>query len=125
MECEDVAVVTVEFANGGYGTVEATTAVKSASRERVELDGTRGSYSSGTFALDGEVVDPDLQSPACGTGLEGQVRDLVEAVREDRPPIVDGREARDAVEVVLACYASASLDRPVRVDEIRDVATHT
>jgi hypothetical protein len=26
---------------------------------------------------------------------------------------------------VLACYASASLDRPVRVDEVRDVAEHT
>jgi predicted dehydrogenase len=125
MECEDVAVVTVEFENGGYGTIEATTGVTSANRERVELDGTDGSYRSGTFALDGDVVEPDLDEPACGTGLEGQVRDFVEAVREDRPPIVDGREARDAVEVVLACYASASLDRPVRVDDVRDVAEHT
>lgn len=125
MECEDLAVVTVEFANGGYGTIEATTAVKSASRERVELDGTRGSYSSGTFALDGEVVEPELEAPPHGTGLEGQIRDFVAAVREDRAPLVDGREARDAVEVVLACYASASLDRPVRVDEVRDVAEHT
>lgn len=125
MECEDVAVATVEFENGGHGTIEATTAVQSARRERVELDGTRGSYSSGEFAVEGEVVAPDLQSPPHGTGLEGQIRDFVAAVREDRPPLVDGRDARDAVEVVLAAYASASLDRPVRIDEVRDVAENT
>ncbi|MCU4740856.1 Gfo/Idh/MocA family oxidoreductase [Natronoglomus mannanivorans] len=125
MECEDVAVVTVEFENGAYGSIEATTAVQGATRERVELNGTDGSYSSGTFALDGEEVDPDLEEPPCGTGLEGQIRDFVAAVREDRPPLVDGREARDAVEVVLAAYASASLDRAVRVDEVREFAAHT
>jgi len=125
MECEDVAVVTVSLENGGYGSIRATTAVRGADREQVEINGTEGSYTSGRFAVGDETVDPDLAEPPCGTGLEGQVRDFVEAVREGRDPIVDGPEARRAVEVVLAAYASASLDREVRVDEVRDLAEHT
>ncbi len=125
MECEDVAVVTVQFENGAYGTIEATTGVQGSVRERVELNGTEGSYNSGTFVLGDETIEPDLVEPPCGTGLEGQIRDFVEAIREDRPPIVDGRDARAAVKVVLAAYASASLDREVRVDEVRELAAHT
>ncbi|QRV17976.1 Gfo/Idh/MocA family oxidoreductase (plasmid) [Haloterrigena salifodinae] len=124
MECEDVAVVSLRFENGARGTIEATTGVRGG-RERVELNGTEGSYNSGTFVLEDEEVEPDLVAPPCGTGLEGQIRDFIAAVREDRDPIVSGRDARDAVEVVLAAYASAELDRPVRVDEVRDLQEHT
>ncbi|ESP87351.1 Gfo/Idh/MocA family protein [Candidatus Halobonum tyrrellensis] len=125
MECEDLAVVRVGFENGGRGTITATTAVRGAERERVEVNGTEGSYSSGRFAVGDETVDPDLVDPPHGTGLEGQVREFVDAVREGRDPAVDGRDAREAVEVVLAAYASASLDREVRVDELRDLTDHT
>ncbi|ADB63239.1 oxidoreductase domain protein (plasmid) [Haloterrigena turkmenica DSM 5511] len=124
MECEDVAVVSLRFENGARGTITATTGVRGG-RERVELNGTEGSYNSGTFVLEDEEVEPDLIEPPCGTGLEGQIRDFVAAIREDRDPIVSGRDARDAVEVVLAAYASAELDRPVRVDEVRDLQEHT
>ena len=114
-------VVTVSLEDGGYGSIRATTAVKGADREQIELNGTEGSYTSGRFAVGDETVDPDLVEPPCGTGLEGQVRDFVGAIREDRAPIVGGPEARRAIEVVLAAYASASLDREVRVDEVRDL----
>lgn len=124
MECEDVAVVRVTFENGAHGTITATTAVRGAERERVEINGTAGSFSSGRFAVGDETVDPDLVEPPHGTGLEGQVRDFVEAVRAGRKPMVDGRDARDAIEVILAAYASASLDRAVRVDELRDLPEH-
>ncbi|MFC4986451.1 Gfo/Idh/MocA family protein [Saliphagus infecundisoli] len=121
MNHEDVLVATVRFENGGYGTIEATTGVRGATRERVEVNGTEGSYSSGTFALGDETVEPDLDRPPCGTGLEGQIRDFVGAVREGRQPIVDAREARRAVEVVLVAYASAELGREVAVGELREL----
>ncbi len=120
MDCEDVATVSLEFENGAYGTVEATTAVTGATRERIELNGTEGSYNSGTFVLESGPVEPELERPPHGTGLEGQIRDFVHAVREDREPIVTGRDARTAVETVLAAYESASSGRAVRVDNVRD-----
>ncbi|MEY7848399.1 Gfo/Idh/MocA family protein [Natrarchaeobius sp. A-rgal3] len=125
MECEDVATVDVAFENGALGTISATTAVQGAIRERVELNATAGSYNSGTFVLGDETVEPDLESPPGGTGLEGQIRDFVAAVETGNDPFVTARDARDAIEVVLAAYASASLERPVRVDEVRDLAEHT
>jgi len=124
MECEDTAVASLRFENGAYGTITATTGVKGG-EERVELNGTEGSYNSGTFVLGDEEVSPELVDPPCGTGLSGQIGDFVSAVREDRDPIVDGREARTAIEVVLAAYASASLDREVRVEEVRELQAHT
>lgn len=123
MECEDVATVSVRFENGAQGTIVATTGVRGG-RERVELNGTAGSYNSGTFVLEDEVVEPMLEEPPCGTGLEGQIRDFIAAVREGRDPIVSGQDARKAVEVVIAAYTSATLDRPVRVDEVRDVVKY-
>lgn len=118
MECEDVAVLTLGFENGGYGTFAATTGVRGGC-DRVAINGTEGSFESGEFFLGEESIEPDLQAPPGGTGLPGQIADFVDAIQEDRDPLVDGREARKSIEVVLAAYASARLDREVRVDEIR------
>jgi len=124
MECEDTAVVALEFENGGFGCIEATTSVDSG-RSGIELNGTEGSFTDGEFVLEGDPVEPDLQEPPHGTGFEGQARDFFAAVREGRDPIVDGREGRKSVELVMAAYASAALDRPVGTDEIRDLEDHT
>ncbi|MFB6136871.1 MAG: Gfo/Idh/MocA family protein [Halobacteriaceae archaeon] len=123
MECEDVAVVNLELSNGGFGAIEATTAVKGGN-DRIELNGTEGSYDTGTFYEGHDEVEPDLSEPPV-RGTEGQVRDFVEAVRDDRPPVVDGAEAVDAVEVVMAAYASATLEEPVPVDDVRDYLEYT
>jgi predicted dehydrogenase len=120
LECEDTAVVALEFENGGFGCIEATTSVDSG-RSGIELNGTEGSFTDGEFAIHGETVDPDLEDPPCGPGFEGQVRDFFRAIRQNRDPIVDGREGRASVEIVIAAYASASLDRPVSMDELRDL----
>ncbi|MFB6217676.1 MAG: Gfo/Idh/MocA family protein [Halobacteriaceae archaeon] len=124
MECEDVAVVSLAYESGAYGTIEATTAVRGG-EDRLELNGTEGSYNSGTFVRGDEAVEPDLVEPPTGTWTEGLFRDFVAAVREGRDPHVDGEEALRALEVVLAAYASATLDREVRIDELRDLTEYT
>jgi len=124
MECEDVAVVTIAYENGAHGTIEATTAVRGG-EDRLELNGTEGSYNSGTFVRGDDSVEPDLVEPPTGTGTAGLFRDFVGAVRDGGEPVVDGREALKSLEVVLAAYASAHLDREVAIDEIRDLQEHT
>ena len=42
-----------------------------------------------------------------------QLADFVAAVQECRPPVVDGREGRHAVEIVRAAYHSAATGQPV------------
>ncbi len=46
-----------------------------------------------------------------------QIRDFIEAVREDREPLVDAEEGRKGVEIILAIYESARTGRPVRLGQ--------
>ena len=49
------------------------------------------------------------------------VRDFIDAIEEGRKPMVPAREAREAVDVVLAAYESAECGERVALDEIRGV----
>jgi UDP-N-acetyl-2-amino-2-deoxyglucuronate dehydrogenase len=89
----------------------------------------------GTIMVDGERIvrwavpgepEPDLTSEAIGSaasdptaiGIEGhviQLQDFVDAVREDRRPMVTGEDARPAVEIILAVYQSARTGQPVKL----------
>jgi predicted dehydrogenase len=42
-----------------------------------------------------------------------QIVDMIEAIREGRPPMIEGAEARKSVEIILAIYRSAAEGRPV------------
>ena len=46
-------------------------------------------------------------------GHKAQFQDVVDAIRADAPLLLDGREGRKAVEVILAIYQAAELARPV------------
>ena len=48
-------------------------------------------------------------------GHRRQLQDLVDALRENRAPELDGREGRKAVALVNAIYASAASGRPARL----------
>jgi len=48
-------------------------------------------------------------------GHQAQIYDLIQAIREDREPMVTGREARKAVEIILAIYESSRTGRPVNL----------
>jgi len=45
-----------------------------------------------------------------------QLTDLIQAIKEDRPPMCDGREGRGALEIILAIYESSKTGKPVYFD---------
>ena len=45
----------------------------------------------------------------------GNFADVLEAIRRDRAPAIDGAEGRRSVEIILAIYKSAELGRPVKL----------
>ena len=59
----------------------------------------------------------DARPPLEHTGHTGQLGDVIAALREDRAPLVDGEDGKDAIELVTAIYAAAierrTIDLPI------------
>jgi predicted dehydrogenase len=103
--------------------IEAGTSVYPGFKRRIELSGSEGSVSLEgdnitTWALRDGSKNP---SPAAGEVSDGSanpmaidceghrrvMEDFARALRENRPPRVDGQEGRKSLELVLAIYRSA------------------
>lgn len=134
IEAEDTAVAALRFPAGAHGTIEATTAAWPGWSRRLELCGENGSAcleddhlarwdfrvaEPGDEEIRAAKLDPALGSGA-GTaggisplGHQRQIEDLLDALRENRPPAIDGHEARKPVALIRALYQSAATGRPV------------
>jgi UDP-N-acetyl-2-amino-2-deoxyglucuronate dehydrogenase len=130
IEAEDTLAGTVQFQNGALGLIQATTSAKPGFKRRLEISGERGTVildgdAISVWAIDGE--DSDLgeaeqltdgsANPAAisNEGHRRQIEDMMRAVIEDRPPMIDGREGRKSLELVAALYASANAGQPVKL----------
>jgi predicted dehydrogenase len=122
IEGEDTLVGTLQFANGALGAVVATTSVKPGFKRRLEISG-----ANGTIILDGDAISvwgiegdaqtdetaeqiTDGSSNPAAISTEGhrrQIEDMMHAVLQNRTPVIDGREGRKSLEVVMALYRAA------------------
>jgi predicted dehydrogenase len=136
VEAEDTLAAALKFPNGALGVIEAATSCYPGDDLRIEIRGDKGSatlvqdrITRWDFAEakpeDDEIRRGD-QSGQIGGGTadpkaistEGHrrlVADLVGAIREKRPPMIPGSDARKAVSLVLACYEAARTGRAVRL----------
>jgi UDP-N-acetyl-2-amino-2-deoxyglucuronate dehydrogenase len=103
IEAEDTAVVMLEFVNGAFATVQATTAAHPPQPRRVEIIGTKGTLVFSDTATSATVANERPHQRI--------IEDFVDAIRNRRPPICDGHEGRRSVAVVEAVYASSRSSR--------------
>lgn len=97
---------------------------------RLEFHGDRGTISVLGEKIERWVVpgvpQPDLASDATGSAASDpraismsghiiQLQDFVNAIRENRDPMVTGEDARAAVEIILSVYRSAQTGQPVHL----------
>lgn len=134
IESEDTCVAALRFSHGAFGTIEATTAVWPGWSRRIEICGELGSavLEDDDIARwefrDERAEDANMRATheahAMGSGasapmairFEGHLRqfeDFVQAIREQRAPLIDGAEARNAVALVRAIYDSAARGTPI------------
>jgi UDP-N-acetyl-2-amino-2-deoxyglucuronate dehydrogenase len=137
IEVEDTAVAVLRFKSGALGVIQATTSVHPGYPKTIAIHGNTGSavieqedvlrwdFSPPTpeddtiksrFAAkvgaSGGAADPKAISHE---GHRRQLADFVEAIRGNRPPAVDGREGRKAVQVICAIYESNRTGRMVAI----------
>jgi len=138
IEVEDTAVATIEFASGALAVLQAGTTFRPALGARVQVSDREGrsasvlEYPEGSESIDVWTVDEPFvfASPFAGGSYDPplaevharladvhtlQIVDFVDAIRDDRDPVVTGREARKSLEIVSAVYESHRTGRPVRL----------
>lgn len=136
VEVEDVAVATIRFASGALAVLHATTAAYPGLRVRIAVHGSAG---SGTidddqleFLSSGGVHENRAASAVPAGELRGapkaedswvvgharQFEDVVDAIRTGREPGVRVVDALLDLAVVRAVYLSATLGRPVLVEDV-------
>jgi len=136
IEVEDTAAAVLKYACGALGVIEASTASWPGFSTRIEISGDRGS----AVLEDGKIVFwkfaeereedaailAECGSAKLGSGasdpkaisIEGhrlQIEDLANAIREGRPPLIKGEDARNAVKLILAIYEAAEKGVAVRL----------
>ncbi|MEY7848378.1 Gfo/Idh/MocA family protein [Natrarchaeobius sp. A-rgal3] len=124
IEVPDTVVVSVEFADGGYGQITGSTAVYPQEPITLRVHGTEGSIAWYEDELESfETIDGDDATAEpfhLGTGIPAQVRDFVEAIEENREPMVPLPEARKTNDVVFAIEAAIEREEWVDVAAVRD-----
>ena len=137
IEVEDAAVAALRFENGALGVIEGTTAAYPGMFKKTEISGTHG-----TVILEEEDIvkwefDPEIpedvqirknfaQKTDTGGGASDprainhanhrrQMENLINGLETDASHLVDGREGRKAVEIILAIYQSSREGRTVEL----------
>jgi len=136
IEVEDCASAVVLFDSGAQGVIQGTTCTYLGKPARLEVHGTRGNVlveadELRLWEVEGEEVErvERHEAPTAVAdpreGLErgigahiDQIRDVIDAIREGREPRLSGREARRAVELILAIYRSSETGEVVELAQV-------
>lgn len=130
IETEDTVSAVLEFRNGALGVIQATTSVYPGFPRRLEINGDKGSVvlvedtvahwetadgKKPEFAPPESMTDKSFNDPAA-FDIEGhvlQLRDLADAVRNSRRPLVDELEGRKPLEIIMAVYESSKTGKMI------------
>ena len=121
----------IKFRNGSYGIVEGTTNVYPKNlEETLYIFGEKGTVKAGGESVniieewrfsdylddENEVKQECHENPpnVYGFGHSKLYADVIDAIKNDRTPYVDGEAGRRALELVLAIYQSAYTHMPVK-----------
>ena len=142
IEVEDTGVAALRFANGALGTIEATTAAFPGFSKKVEIHGTEGTavieedrlvtwdFATGRsndaatrrrFGSD-DVGGTGASDPTAISydGHTHQLKDFIRSIRTGSKPLIDAREGRRSVEIILAIYQSSWTGKTVSLPLKRD-----
>ena len=137
IEVEDTAVAVMRYRNGAVGLILGTTSMYPGGTKRIEISGRNGTAEVKEedlliwqFRKDqpNDEAIRDEHAPGKGFGGAGSdplavdytnhrsnIIEFLEALDAGKSPTINGREARKAVAIIEAAYASAKSGKPMKV----------
>jgi len=127
IEVEDTAVAIIKFKSGALGTITGTTTTYPGLDARIGIHGEHGSAIlegeslitwefSETLPEDEQIKASIAETKSSGAsdptknlrseGHQLQIADMVDAINDDREPMVNGESGKKAVEIICAIYES-------------------
>ena len=138
IEAEDYGIIVIRYKSGKIATVEGSAVIYPKNlEETLTVTGERGTVVVGgmavnkidTWRVEGDN-EQDYLSIDCGDphsvygfGHRALYKDFVEALEENRKPLVDGVAGLNAVKIILAAYKSQKTGLPIRFDEFNSFAS--
>ena len=120
IETEDSAYLLVEYANGAIGSIHSTTVAAPGYPRMIEISGEKGTIRLEEDCIIGWDIEGEEEELGKTTSRAGsdpmafshsmhmlQFQDLIDAIDNDRTPLVDVHEGRKPVDVILAAYESS------------------
>ncbi len=130
IEAEDTAIVSLKFANGALGIIEATTATRPDNLEgSISILGEKGSVEIGGFAVnemkvwrfseatsdDESILDRFSVNPpnVYGFGHQAYYDHVIDCINNNTAMLVDGLVGRKSLELITAIYESIETRKEV------------
>lgn len=130
IEAENTAAAVLRFRSGAIGSIEATTAARPVDLEgSISILGEKGTVEIGGFAAnqlktwqfvearpgDAEAFGQTCENPpdVYGFGHRAYLSAVIDAIRDDGLPTIDGFEGRKSLEIIAALYESMETGRAV------------
>ncbi|MBW7460443.1 Gfo/Idh/MocA family oxidoreductase, partial [Paenibacillus sepulcri] len=131
MEAEDLGVAIVNFDNGAFGTIMASTSIKPGFPAGLNLYGDKGTIKIlGTdityWSVEG-LEEPTLQQTGTSGGVSDplsiqhtchrlQIDDILDALEKNREPLVTGKDGYTSLLLVRKIYESSKLGMELWLD---------
>lgn len=129
IEGEDLGVALLTFENGALGTIEGSTAITPGYPERLEIFGTKGSIilEAGkiiAWNIEGKNNKDIFTKKENNSGAtdpmainhtlhKAQISNFVEAIKNNKAPLVDGIEGKKSLALIQGIYESAKLEKEI------------
>lgn len=115
---EDSAAVIAEYQGGAIGVIEGSTCVQPGEATRIELHCENGSIcfcdnKPLRVTIHGETVDVASGTAGTSDGHALLLEDLVRSIESDTQPAIGPREARKAIDAILAIYQASREAREI------------
>jgi UDP-N-acetyl-2-amino-2-deoxyglucuronate dehydrogenase len=137
IEAEDVSTGVCKFVNGALGVVEAATTIYPKNlEETISIFGEKGTVKiSGTTAnliehwniesMDEQetrdLIAEIVADPIGKSGHQCIIEDMIQAIKYDCEPIVNGQDGKKALQFVTSMYESAENDSTIKIKHLTTI----